>query len=446
MSRVAPLAWLTVTQLLLLAPDAPAQAGGGSSGFGGGGGGGGGGSYGGGGQSGGGDDPLLGVLAVAIVVLIFAVVAVFGVVAKRRRARARAERDVRVTTASAEAAEEDPVFAAAAVKAQAGALYVDVQRAWSERDDESLARLLGPDLLVEWCRRLADFAARGWVNEVAIRGGPQVGYAGLVNRDGEVDDRVTVTMTAKLHSVVRTSAGAIVPNKADTNGDGVIDVCEYWTLDRAGDGWRLISIEQEREGAHHLDAAIVTAPWSDDARLSDESLVELAAADAPPPGVRPSELVSVEFDGSAREQALDLALADPRCAPDLLEVAARRAVEAWAEAVDGDDSALLAVATPSALQALLYPDPKATAARVVVRGPRLLRLAITALNAGAEPLQMEVEARVRGRRYVEDRDTAAVVSGSKQREIEFTERWTFALDGPTEAPWRLVSGAPTTRA
>ena len=171
-------------QLLLLAPDAPAQAGGGSSGFGGGGGGGGGGSYGGGGQSGGGDDPLLGVLAVAIVVLIFAVVAVFGVVAKRRRARARAERDVRVTTASAEAAEEDPVFAAAAVKAQAGALYVDVQRAWSERDDESLARLLGPDLLVEWCRRLADFAARGWVNEVAIRGGPQVGYAGLVNRDG----------------------------------------------------------------------------------------------------------------------------------------------------------------------------------------------------------------------------------------------------------------------
>ena len=444
MSRVAPLAWLTITQLLLFAPGALAQAGGGSSGFGGGGGGGGGGgSYGGGGQSGGGDDPLLGVLAVAVVVLIFAVCAVFGLIAKRRRAQARAERDERVTTASAEAAEEDPVFAAGAVKTAAGALYVDVQRAWSERDDETLARLLGPDLLVEWRRRLADFAARGWANEVAIRSGPHVGYVGLVNRDGAVDDRVTVTMTAKLHSVVRTSDGVVVKNKADTNGDGVIDVCEYWTLDRAGDRWRLVAIEQEREGAHHLQSPIVTAPWSDDARIADESLVELAAADAPPPGVRPSELVSVAFDGSAREQALDLALADPRCAPDLLEVAARRAVEAWAEAVDGDDAALLAVATPEALRALLYPDQSATTARVVVRGPRLLRLAITALHAGAEPLRMEVEARVRGRRYVEDRDTVAVLSGSKQRETEFTERWTFTLDGPADAPWRLVSSAPS---
>ena len=446
MSRVAPLAWLAITQLLLLAPDALAQAGGGSSGFGGGGGGGGGGGYHGGGSGGGGDNPLWGVLIVAVVVLGWVVAFVVARIVKRRRAEARAARDARVTTASAEAAEEDPVFAAGAVKAAAGALYVDVQHAWSERDDEALARLLGPDLLVEWRRRLADFAARGWANEVAIRSGPQVGYVGLVNREGAVDDRVTVTMTAKLYSVVRTSDGVVVKNKNDTNGDGVIDVCEYWTLDRAGDGWRLISIEQEREGAHHLQSPIVTAPWSDDGRIADESLVELAAADAPPPGVRPSELVSVAFDGAAREQALDLALADPRCAPDLLEVAARRAVEAWAEAVDGDDAALLAVATPDAVRALLYPDENATAARIVVRGPRLLRLAITALHAGAEPLRMEVEARVRGRRYVEDRDTAAVLSGSKQRETEFTERWAFTLDGPADAPWRLVGGAPVTRA
>jgi len=63
------------------------------------------------------------------------------------------------------------------------------------------------------------------------------------------------------------------------------------------------------------------------------------------------------------------------------------------------------------------------------------------LHAGDEPLQMEVEARVRGRRYVEDRDTVALLSGSKDREIEFTERWTFALDGREALPWRLVGGA-----
>ena len=326
---------------------------------------------------------------------------------------------MRVTTASAEAAEEDPVFAAAAVKAQAGALYVDVQRAWSERDDESLARLLGPDLLVEWCRRLADFAARGWVNEVAIRGGPQVGYVGLVNREGEVDDRVTVTMTAKLHSVVRTSAGAVVPNKADTNGDGVIDVCEYWTLDRAGDRWRLIAIEQEREGAHHLDAADRDGALV--RRLAGSPTSRSSSSRRPmrrrPAFARPSSSASRSTAPRASRRSTS-ALADPRCAPDLLEVAARRAVEAWAEAVDGDDSALLAVGYAGRAAGAAVSGPE--------RGGRARRRARAAAAAArdhgtarrcSEPLQMEVEARVRGRRYVEDRDTAAVVSGSKQREI-----------------------------
>ena len=51
---------------------------------------------------------------------------------------------------------------------------------------------------------------------------------------------------------------------------------------------------------------------------------------------------------------------------------------------------------------------------------------------------MDVSVKVRGRRYVEDRDTAAVVSGSKDRETSFSERWTLALSGDEHAPWRLV--------
>ena len=51
---------------------------------------------------------------------------------------------------------------------------------------------------------------------------------------------------------------------------------------------------------------------------------------------------------------------------------------------------------------------------------------------------MTIELRVRGRRYVEDRDTAAVVSGSRIARPAFTERWTMALDGEGETPWRLV--------
>jgi predicted lipid-binding transport protein (Tim44 family) len=51
---------------------------------------------------------------------------------------------------------------------------------------------------------------------------------------------------------------------------------------------------------------------------------------------------------------------------------------------------------------------------------------------------MDLTVAVRGRRYREDRDTAAIVSGSRDRETSFEERWVMALDGPDDAPWRVV--------
>ena len=62
-------------------------------------------------------------------------------------------------------------------------------------------------------------------------------------------------------------------------------------------------------------------------------------ADGLPPGFTTADLAEVDFSGDARARALDLSLADARFAPDVLEAAARRAVAAWAEAVDGDDDA-----------------------------------------------------------------------------------------------------------
>ena len=52
---------------------------------------------------------------------------------------------------------------------------------------------------------------------------------------------------------------------------------------------------------------------------------------------------------------------------------------------------------------------------------------------------MTIEVEVGRRRYVEDRDTAAVLSGSKSEATVFTERWTLALDGPESRPWRIVA-------
>jgi predicted lipid-binding transport protein (Tim44 family) len=66
---------------------------------------------------------------------------------------------------------------------------------------------------------------------------------------------------------------------------------------------------------------------------------------------------------------------------------------------------------------------------------------VVGLDPAAEPPTMSVEVDVRGRRYLEDRDTAAVIAGSRTRTTTFTERWTFALDGEDAQPWRIAVAA-----
>ena len=174
--------------------------------------------------------------------------------------------------------------------------------------------------------------------------------------------------------------------------------------------------------------------------MHDEAITELAVADATPGGTNVGELVDIDYAGDAHAQALDLSVVDGRFAPAVLEAAARRAVEAWAEAVDGADDALERAATPEAAHALLYPRGEST--RLVVRGPRLRALGIAALDAQSQPPTFTVEAQLSGRRYLEDRDTAAVLEGSKDRATTFTERWTLALGDDPATPWRIVATAP----
>lgn len=41
-------------------------------------------------------------------------------------------------------------------------------------------------------------------------------------------------------------------------------------------------------------------------------------------------------------------------------------------------------------------------------------------------------------RHTEDRDTTTVLSGSKDRETVFTERWRMVLDGRDDTPWKIA--------
>jgi len=423
----------------LRATTAFAQAGGGSSGFGGGGGGGGfsggGGSCCGGTGSGSGN-PFVVLIVFGFVGLFLVYLAIHSI---RYRRKVR-ERVAAVRTASAEAAEDDPYFASSELEAHARGLFVACQEAWDARDVSRLSSLVGADLMVEWERRLADFQAKGWWNRVSVRGTPTIEYVGLVNREDDTGDRAVVRITASLKAYVETSEGRhILQNGAKSENVGL---CEYWTLARSSAdpaaGWKVVSIEQRAEGDHHLDEEIVPSPWSD-SRLADESLTELAVEDGLPAGFTTADLAVVSFDGTAREHALDLSLADARFAPDVLEAAARRAVAAWAEAVDGEDAPLEGVATPDAVSELLYGGDASRKTRVVVRGPRVRAIKILAVDVSVEPATMTIEVELGGRRYVEDRDTAAVVSGSKDSATSFAGTWVLALQGDADSPWRLVS-------
>jgi len=53
----------------------------------------------------------------------------------------------------------------------------------------------------------------------------------------------------------------------------------------------------------------------------------------------------------------------------VLEAAARRAVEAWAEAVDGKDAPLERLASREAVDELLYAGDSSRETRLVLRGP-----------------------------------------------------------------------------
>jgi predicted lipid-binding transport protein (Tim44 family) len=285
---------------------------------------------------------------------------------------------------------------------------------------------------------LDDFERRGWRNRVQLLGPPRVEYVSLRRSAG---DRVTCRLEAKLRDYVEDRHGNRI-KRTGRLGENV-RVREFWTLGKQGGRWVLQSVQQGGEGAHALDEELVPTPWGDEQSLRDEALVEGAVAQTLPDGTKLTDVAKLDFDGSAHGAALDLSLVDGRFAPDVLAVAARRAVAAWAEAVDGDDTALLALAGREVTRELLHPGDPSGRTRLVVRGPRVKQIRIAKLDATADPPTMAIDVQIVARRYTEHRDTAAVIAGSKWRQTTFTERWTLALAGDNTQPWRIVrAGSP----
>jgi predicted lipid-binding transport protein (Tim44 family) len=354
------------------------------------------------------------------------------------RRRETRQRERRVELAAAEAADQDESFDPEHVRTSAAALFTQIQFAWDAGDRIRLRGLVAPDLLAEWERRLDEFDRQGWRNRVEVLDQPNVEYVGLVRGNrSRGEEQVVVRVEARMRDYVVDRMGRRIKRRGQFTE--TVRLREYWTLQRRETHWILASVEQGAEGAHVLKDRIVQTDWADEATLRDQAMVEQAVADAVPAGTKVAEVADLQFSGDARSAANDLSLADGRFAPDVLEIAARRAVAAWAEAVDGPDQKLRALAAPPALAELLYAGDHSGRIRVVVRGPEVRQITIVALDAGSEPPTMAIDVAIRGRRYVQDRDTTRILSGSSTRAIQFTERWTLALTDDPQTPWRITS-------
>jgi hypothetical protein len=221
----------------------------------------------------------------------------------------------------------------------------------------------------------------------------------------------------------------------------VARISEFWTLGKRGGEWVVVSIEQDREGAHHLSAPLVAAPEGDSARLRAEAVMEVAAADAVAAD-RVGELLSPGFSGSARAAALDLSMVDGRFAPDVLATAVGEVVEAWVQAIDGPDEPLAARTTPAGLRALLYPTASGRD-RLVIRGVEVKSMTIVHVSAGSPP-EVRLQLEVSGVQYVEDRATTEILAGSKRRTTTTRQEWTLRLsDDDPRRPWLVADAAST---
>jgi predicted lipid-binding transport protein (Tim44 family) len=276
---------------------------------------------------------------------------------------------------------------------------------------------------------------------VQLLGEPTIEYVGLNHTGDALTDHVVVKIDARLKDYVVDRSGRRL-KRTGRLGE-TTRIREFWTLQRHDNRWYVASIEQDKEGQHQLEDKIVASAWADETGMRDAALIEGAVADAVPEGTQIAEVADLQYEGDAHAAAMDLSVADGRFAPDVLEVAARRAIDAWAQAVDGDDTRLRSIATSRASDDLLYAGDSTRQTRVVVRGPSVKRIRVISLDAAAEPATMMLEVDLTGRRYIENRDTAAVVSGSRSKATSFTERWTMSLTDDEAQPWRTTAvGSP----
>ncbi len=146
----------------------------------------------------------------------------------------------------------------------------------------------------------------------------------------------------------------------------------------------------------------------------------------------------LEVRAPVAETMRHAAAVDGRLSAGPVGQAVRLGLAAWVMAVDGDDTALMAMAQPDAVYGLMHPFGKPWQ---VADDPRVTRIEIWDLLANAEPPRLRVIFRFAGRRRFTDPGQADAAAGG---EIMFAGMLDLELAGSGSQPWRVSSGSVRT--
>lgn len=151
-----------------------------------------------------------------------------------------------------------------------------------------------------------------------------------------------------------------------------------------------------------------------------------------PESVRLVQAASLEIRASVAETMRQAEAIDHRYSADSVGRTVRQILVAWAKAVDGDGSALAAIAQADTVYDLLHPS-RGTLWQVAP-GPAVTRIEVWGLEADREPPELRAQFRFTGHRRFDD---------PRQSEEVGTDPsfvGSLGLKLPDSGPWQLSSG------
>lgn len=325
---------------------------------------------------------------------------------------------------------DDPAFEPEAIRAGVLGIAGAIDLIWSGERAGSITHRPDYNLLREWAAQIVQAAGRG----VRLAKPPVVKIIGVVNRDGEDEDRIVahvkIVVRRDTHSGTWPGDGTFLANRRAT-------FSQRWTLMRHHEEWYLASAVPSGYDHSLFARARIPSAVDDSARLNEAALRELAQDRAP----RPAELIAPEHP--ATEQLTELAVLDQRFSPLLIETTLKHLIECWEIAGVGSHAPLEKISTRDAIHDLRHPAGEGMTR--TIHDASLKKWTVIALNAAGLHPTIAVELTIN----CAWRNTGADIAGHARGPYHnLTLVWTLALrDAPDGLPeWRLVrSGATSTR-